>query len=147
MTSSLKLCSNFTWSLLKLGGGGWGRKVAKMVAVRWPRWPPCPYMVKTFPNLLQNRIRLWAESLHKPFGTRGLLKLLKWLSYIDVCLFYSEVKFASLSICMGPIHLYGKMLRITNSFSSEAAGPIWLKFYVEPPWAGERKTAKMVAVY
>ena len=27
-------------------------KIAKMVAGHWPRWPPCPYMVKTFKNLL-----------------------------------------------------------------------------------------------
>ena len=28
--------------LLRLGE----RNIAKMVAVRWPRWPPCPYMIK-----------------------------------------------------------------------------------------------------
>ena len=55
-TSPLKplgqYCSNFMWSLLRLGE----RKIAKMVAVHWPRWLPCPYMVKTFKNLLlQNR--------------------------------------------------------------------------------------------
>ena len=37
-------CSNFIWSLLRLGE----RKTAKMVAVHWLRWPPCPYMVKRF---------------------------------------------------------------------------------------------------
>ena len=58
---------------------GWGeRKIAKMVAVHWPRWPPCPYMVKTFKNLLlQNRGCLGAESLHKSSGMGGLPKLLK----------------------------------------------------------------------
>ena len=35
-------CSNFMWSLLRFGE----RKIAKMVAVHWPRWPPCSYMVK-----------------------------------------------------------------------------------------------------
>ena len=55
-TSPLKLlsqfCSNFIWSHLRVGE----RKIAKMVAVRWSRWPPCPYMVKIFKNLLlQNR--------------------------------------------------------------------------------------------
>ena len=36
-------------------------------------------------------------------------------------------------ICMGPIHLYGgKMLIISNDFSSEACGPMLLKFHVEP---------------
>ena len=55
-TSALKplgqCCSNFIWSLLRLGEG----KNAKMVMVHWPRWPPCPYMVKTLKSLLfQNR--------------------------------------------------------------------------------------------
>ena len=30
--------------------------------------------------------------------------------------------------------LYGKMLSISNYFSSEATGPVLLKFHVEPPW-------------
>ena len=77
-TSPLKLlsqfCSNFKWSLLRLGE----RNIAKMVAVRWPRWPPCPYMLKTFKNLLlQNQGCIGAVSLHKSSGTRGLSKLLK----------------------------------------------------------------------
>ena len=108
-TSPLKplgqCCSNFMWSLLRFGE----RKIAKMVAVDWPRWPPCHYMVKPFKNLLlQNRGCLGAESLHKPSGTGGLPKLLKWWSYIIVWPFYGEVKFASVCICMGPVHLYGK---------------------------------------
>ena len=65
-------CSNFIWSLL--GAGKW--KIAKMVAVHWPRWPPCPYMVKTFKNLLlQNRGGLVAESLRISLGTGSLPKL------------------------------------------------------------------------
>ena len=35
--------SNFIWSLLWLEE----RKIAKMVTFHWPRWQPCPYMVKT----------------------------------------------------------------------------------------------------
>ena len=60
------------------------QKIAKMVAVRRPRWPPCPYTVKTFKNLLHNRGCLGAESLHESSGTGGQPKLLKELSYIDV---------------------------------------------------------------
>ena len=71
-----------------------------MVAVHWPRWPPRPYMVKTFKNLLQNRECLWAEPLQESLGTGGLPKLLKELSYVDVWPFYGKVKFASLCICM-----------------------------------------------
>ena len=109
MTPPLKplgqCCSNFMWSLLRLGE----RKIDKMVAVHWPIWPPCPYMVKTFKNLLlQNRGCLGAESLHKLSETGGLPNLLKWWSYTDVWPFYGEVKFASLCICMGTIFLYKK---------------------------------------
>ena len=73
-----------------------------MVAVLWPRWPPRPYMVKTFKNLLpQNRECLGAEPLQESSGTGDLPKFLKELSYVDVWPFYSKVKFASLCICMG----------------------------------------------
>ena len=75
-----------------------------MVAVHWPRWPPCPYMVKPFKNLLlQNWGCLGAESVHKSSGTGDLPKLLKRLSYVDIWPFYGKVKFASLCICMSPI--------------------------------------------
>ena len=46
----------------------------------------------------------------------------------------------ALYICMG------KMFRISNDFSSKAGGLLLLKFHVEPPWGGEKKIAKMVAV-
>ena len=92
------------WSLLanvaqiscgaSLGCGEW--KIAKMVAVYWPRWLSCPYMVKTFKNLLlQNKKGPWTLLLHKPSETEDLPKLLKWKSYDDIWLFYGKVKFAS----------------------------------------------------
>ena len=82
----------------------WGeRKIAKMVVVRRPRWPPCSYMVKPFKNLLQNWGCLRAESVHKSSGTGDLPKLLKRLSYIGIWPFYSKVRFASLCLCMSPI--------------------------------------------
>ena len=66
-------------------------------------------MVKTSKNLLlQNQGCLGDVSLHKSSGTRGLPKLLKEWLQIDVGPFYGEVKFASLSVCMGTIYLYGK---------------------------------------
>ena len=37
----------------------------------------------------------------------------------------------------GPIHLYVKMLIISNDFSAEAFGPESHKFHLEPPWTGE----------
>ena len=85
-------CSNFMWSLLRLGE----RTIAKMVTVYWPRWLPCPYMVKTFKSLLlQNQISPWTLPLHKSSETGDLQKLLKWWSYVDIWPFYGKVKFAS----------------------------------------------------
>ena len=66
MTSPLKplgqCCSNFMWSLLRL----WEQKIAKMVGVHWPRWPPCPYRVKTFKNLLITETCLYNFDPLKP---------------------------------------------------------------------------------
>ena len=97
-----------------------------MVTVRQPRWPPCPYMVKTFKNLLlHNRGCLGAESLYKSLGTGDQPKLLKELSYIDVWPFYGKVKFASLCICMSPIHLNGK---IVENFKRLLLLRLWANF-------------------
>ena len=38
-----QLNSYFIWRLHRMGE----RKFVQMVLVTWPRWPPCPYMVKT----------------------------------------------------------------------------------------------------
>ena len=38
-----QLNSNFIWRLLRMGE----RQFVQMFLVTWPRWPPCPYMVKT----------------------------------------------------------------------------------------------------
>ena len=125
-TSPLKalsqFCSNFICSHLWVGK----QEIAKIVTVRWPRWQPYPYMVKTFKNLLfQNRECLGAESLHKSSGTRGLPKLIKELSYVDIWPFYGKVKFASLCICMSPIHLNRK---IVENFKGLLLGSQWAKF-------------------
>ena len=89
--------STFIWSLLR----SWEQKIAKMVTVRWPRWPPCPYMIKTFKNLLlQTRGCLDAESLHKSSGKGDLPKLLKRWSYV-ILIFMRKGQ-----VCF-PMHLYG----------------------------------------
>ena len=38
-----RIKSNFIWNLYGLGE----RKLVRGVELTWPRWPPCPYMVKT----------------------------------------------------------------------------------------------------
>ena len=54
----------------------------------------------------------WDWIFAQIIGDGRSAKVLKWWSYIDVWHFYDKDKFASPCICMGPIHLYGKMLRI-----------------------------------
>ena len=164
MTSPLKpldqCCSNFIWSLLRLGEQKiakmvavhwprWLPKIAKMVAVHWPRWPPCPYMVKTFKNLLlQNRGCLWHESLHKSSGMGGLPKLLKWWSYIDVWPFLRRGQ-----VCF-PMHLYGpytfvweKCWEFQTTSPLKPLGQCYSNFMWSLLRLGERKIAKMVTVH
>ena len=73
-----------------------------MVQVTWPRWPPCPYMVKTLKNLLlQNQKSYDLETLHVTSGTQVLQSLYKWWPWVDLDLFYSKVKLGHLYVWMG----------------------------------------------
>ena len=73
--------SNFIWSFYGMGE----RKFAQMFLVTWPRWPPCPYMVKTLKNLL-----LWnqkdsdLETWYATSGARVLPNLLKCWPWVDL---------------------------------------------------------------
>ena len=60
----------FLWSLH--GMGEW--KFVQTVQVTWPRWPPCPYMVKTLKNLLRNQKTLKVGMQHQ------------MLEYYQICL-------------------------------------------------------------
>ena len=40
------------------------------------------------------------------------------------------------------MHLYGKILRIPNDFSTGASKPMLLKFYLVPPWGREMEDCK-----
>ena len=113
-----QFCSNFIRSLLRVGE----RKIAKMVVVRWPRWPPRPYMVKTFKNLLlQNRECLGAEPLQESSGMGGLPTLLKELSYIDVWLFTAR------SSLLPYAFVWEKPLKI---FFSKTEHALWLNLCI-----------------
>ena len=73
-----------------------------MVQVTWPRWPPCPYMVKTFKNLLlQNQKSYDLETWHVALGTQALQSLYKWWPWVDLDLFYGKVKLGHLYVWMG----------------------------------------------
>ena len=115
-------CSNFIWNLL--GAGKW--RIAKMVAVHWPKWPP--NMVKTFKNLLLHNQRMpcgWIFAYI--IGDGRSTKIAK----IMVVHWHLTV-FRRGQVCF-PMHVYGKMLRISNDFSGDP-GPVPLKFYLEPAW-------------
>ena len=68
----------------------------------WPRWSPCPYMVKTFKNLI-----IWngkaddPETWYAASSTWVLQCLLKWCPCVDLDVFYGKVKFGPLCFCMG----------------------------------------------
>ena len=72
------------------------------VYVTWPRLPPCPYMVKTFKNLLlwnqkTDELETWCVAL----DAQVLPNLSKWWPWVDLDLFYSKVKFGPFCFCMG----------------------------------------------
>ena len=101
MTSPLKLLGqlkpNYMWSLHGVGK----QKFVHNVWVTWPRWPPCPYMAKTFENLLlKNRMADNLETWYAALGTRVLPSLFKWWCLVDLDLFYSKVKFGHVDFYM-----------------------------------------------
>ena len=92
-----------------------------MVQVTWPRWPPCPYMVKTFKNLLlKNQKSYDSETWHVALGTQALQSLYKWWPWVDLDLFYRKVKLGHLYIWMGKT--------VTKSFNG---GKLAAKDYID----------------
>ena len=66
------------------------------------KWPPCPYMLKSFQNLLLwNRKADELENWYAASSTRVLPNLFKWCPWVDIDLFYGKVKFGYLCFCMG----------------------------------------------
>ena len=128
-TSPLKplcqICSNFMWSLLRLGE----EKITEMVAVRWPRWPPCPYMVK-------KPLKIDCSRTEDAFGlnicTNHRAQEI-YLSCWNACrtltfdLFTSRSCLLPCAFVWAPYICMGQLLRISNNFSSEAAEPNLLK--------------------
>ena len=78
-----------------------GTRLLQTVMVTWPRWPPCPYMVKTLKNLLWNQKADDLETWYAALGTQVLPNSFKWWSWVDLDLFYGKVKFGPICFCMG----------------------------------------------
>ena len=67
--------------------------------VTWPRWPPCPYMVKSFKNLfLQSQSSYDFETRYASSGTQALQSLYKWWPWVDLDLFYVKAKLDHLCV-------------------------------------------------
>ena len=87
----------FLQSLLRLGE----QKIAKMVVVRWPRWPPCPYMVKTFKNLLLQKRMPWGWIFAQFIRDGRYTKVAKMM------VVYWPLTFLWRGQVCFPMHLYG----------------------------------------
>ena len=149
--------SNFIWSLLGLGE----RKFAQIILVTWPRWPPCPYMVKTFKNLLLwNRLVDVIETWYTASGTRVLPSLLKWWPWVDLDLFLARFNMVPYAFVWEKVDRWSQLNEymklyeyqrsgsfihldpsqsdsiFSNFFSWITTKPIKAKFNVEPPWDG-----------
>ena len=86
-----------SWEL----NGEWEWKLIQMSRVTWPTWPPCPYMVKTLKNLLQNQQIDDLETWYVALSMRVLPRLYKLWPWIDLDLLYIKVKFGYIGFCMG----------------------------------------------
>ena len=75
--------------------------------VTWPRWPPCPYMVRTLKNLLlQNQSTNDLETWYVALCMWILPRLFKLSPWVDLDLFYAKVKFGHIGFCMGKSENY-----------------------------------------
>ena len=75
--------------------------------VTWPRWPPCPYMVKTLKNLLlQNQWTDDLETWYVALCMWVLPRLFKLSPWVDLDPFYAKVKFGHIGFCMGKSENY-----------------------------------------
>ena len=89
---------NFMWSLLGLGE----RYFIRGMWVKWPTWPPRPYMVKPFKSLLlQNRQADFHETWYVASVTPAHHSLFRWWPWSDLDLFYGKVKFGNLGFSIG----------------------------------------------
>ena len=89
---------NFVWKLS--GTRKW--KSDDMMLVTWPRWPPCPYMVKTLQKSSSlEPVADFHETWYVASGTPAHHSLFKWWPWSDLDLFYGKVKFGNLGFSIG----------------------------------------------
>ena len=62
----------------------WSQKFVQIVQATWPIWLPCPYMVKTFKNLLWNRKDDDLETWYTALSTSVLPSLFKLCPWVDL---------------------------------------------------------------
>ena len=74
-----------------------------MILVIWPRWPPCPYMLKTFKNL-RNQKADDLETWYTASGTQLLPSLFKWWHGLTLTYFTARSNLV-------PYELYGKKVK------------------------------------
>ena len=108
-----------------------------MIWVTWPRWPPCPYMVKTLKNLLfqkqlTNDLETWYVALCM-WILPGLFKLSPW---VDLDPFYAKVKFGHIGFCMGKSENY-LFFRNYCSLRSQSCLKLSAKWVFEVGWVSK----------
>ena len=135
-TSPLKplgqCCSNFMWSLLRLEE--W--KIANMVAVHWPSWPPCPYMVKTLKSSPPEQRIPWGWIFAQIIRDGRSTKAAKMM------VVHLRLTFVRLGQVCFPMHWYGHYTSPLKPLGQRCSSLMWSHLRL-----GEQKIAKMVAVH
>ena len=106
--------------------GSGEQKSVQGIWVTWPRWPPCPYMIKTFKNLL-----LWNQKANG---------LGPWYVALG---FWAHQNCSNDDLGLTLIYFMARPSSdhppFSKIFFSKTAGPIEAKFHVDPPWVGGTK--------
>ena len=112
-----------------------------MVTVLWPRWMPCPYMVKTFKNLSPERMMACGWIFAQIIEDRRSTKVVK------IMVVHWHLTFLGWGQVCFPMHLYGKNVENFKRPPLKPQGQYCLNFIWSLPWAGEWKITKMVVVH
>ena len=107
--------------------------------VTWPRWPPCPYMIKTFKNLLlQNQLTNDLETWYVALCMWILPRFFKLSPWVDLDPFYAKVKFGHIGFCMGKSENY-LFFRNCCSLRSQSCLKLSAKWVFEVGWVSKVK--------